>query len=81
MKWLNPLHHFSGCSKVGGGFLKKYKVWDFKTLVFIGIISQIVNKDATGSTRVKTMIEKVTLHLSACPLQMPVGFFLLLLIH
>lgn len=23
MKWLNPLHHFSGCSKVGGGFLKK----------------------------------------------------------
>lgn len=50
-------------------------------LTFTGIISQVVNKDDTGSTREKIMIEKVMLRLSMCPLQMPVGFFLLLLIH
>ena len=81
MKWLNPLHHFSGCSKVGGGFLKKYKVSGFKMLMFTGIISQTVNKDDTGSTREKMMIEKVMLKLSMCSLQTPVGFFLLLLIY
>lgn len=67
MKWLNPLHHFSGCSKVGGGFLKKYKVWGFKILMFARIISQRVNRDDTGSTREKMKIEKAMLKLSVSP--------------
>lgn len=58
MKWLNPLHHFSGCSKVGGGFLKN-KVLGFRILLFTRIFSEIFNKNSTGPTRAKKMMEYV----------------------
>lgn len=91
MKWLNPLHHFSGCSKVGGGFLKKNtKFWGLKFECSLKLSHALSTKNTTSSTKEKITIEKVMLILhtwkdaqmvKTCPLQMPAEFSLLLLIH
>jgi hypothetical protein len=62
MKWLNSSHQLSGCSKVGGGFLKEKKKAVFFIKVNWGLIKGRISTGVCGCPS-KQLGKQLSLHL------------------